>query len=87
MTSSLLDPRALTTTPGEAIEPDEVYKAFTDWVTATGIRLYPAQDEAIIEIVSAPRQAQANHLSRLARTTPPWSQASAASTPRRSRRS
>ncbi len=33
-------------------EPDAVYAAFVEWVEATGIRLYPAQDEALIEIVS-----------------------------------
>ncbi|WP_309103372.1 DUF3516 domain-containing protein [Microbacterium sp.] len=33
-------------------DPDAVYLAFADWVESTGISLYPAQDEAIIEIVS-----------------------------------
>lgn len=50
--SPTLDPHALRATLGENIEPDAVYDAFSEWVTATGIRLYPAQDEALIEIVS-----------------------------------
>jgi superfamily II RNA helicase len=42
-----LDPGA-----GRGADPDAVYSAFTEWVAATGITLYPAQDEALIEIVS-----------------------------------
>jgi superfamily II RNA helicase len=37
-------------------DPDAVYLAFVEWAESTGIRLYPAQDEAVIEIVSG------NHL-------------------------
>ncbi len=33
-------------------DPDAVYTAFIEWVENSGIRLYPAQDEAVIEIVS-----------------------------------
>ncbi|WP_207456368.1 DEAD/DEAH box helicase [Herbiconiux sp. SYSU D00978] len=33
-------------------DPDGVYAAFVDWVEEGGISLYPAQDEALIEIVS-----------------------------------
>ncbi|QMU96953.1 DUF3516 domain-containing protein [Microbacterium esteraromaticum] len=33
-------------------DPDAVYLAFVEWVESTGISLYPAQDEAVIEIVS-----------------------------------
>jgi len=33
-------------------DPDAVYAAFVEWTTAQGITLYPAQDEALIEIVS-----------------------------------
>ncbi|WP_206477221.1 RNA helicase [Microbacterium sp. KRD172] len=52
MTSSArLDPTSLRDTEG-AIDPDAVYLAFVEWAEATGIRLYPAQDEAVIEIVS-----------------------------------
>ena len=33
-------------------DPDAVYGAFVDWATERGLALYPAQDEALIEIVS-----------------------------------
>ncbi|ALX66192.1 DEAD/DEAH box helicase [Microbacterium sp. XT11] len=33
-------------------DADAVYLAFVEWAESTGIRLYPAQDEALIEIVS-----------------------------------
>ncbi|MDF2559777.1 MAG: box helicase [Microbacterium sp.] len=36
----------------EAADPDAVYLAFVEWAESTGISLYPAQDEAVIEIVS-----------------------------------
>ncbi|MCS3844687.1 RNA helicase [Microbacterium sp. AK031] len=45
---SLLDSATLP----DASDPDAVYTAFVEWVESTGIRLYPAQDEAVIEIVS-----------------------------------
>src|SRR5664279_5442940 len=32
--------------------PDELYAAFTGWVAQQGIELYPAQDEAILELVT-----------------------------------
>jgi superfamily II RNA helicase len=32
-------------------DPDEVYDAFTSWVTDRGLELYPHQDEAVIEIL------------------------------------
>ncbi|WP_349897089.1 DEAD/DEAH box helicase [Parafrigoribacterium soli] len=35
-----------------ADDPDAVYAAFVDWTSGQGISLYPAQDEALIEIVS-----------------------------------
>ncbi|HEU4756581.1 MAG TPA: hypothetical protein VFS72_07970, partial [Agromyces sp.] len=46
MTPALLDaaPR-----PYDA---DVMYDAFVDWATSRGFALYPAQDEAVIEIVS-----------------------------------
>ncbi|WP_081737736.1 DEAD/DEAH box helicase, partial [Arthrobacter sp. H41] len=34
------------------LRPDAVYEAFTAWATARGIELYPAQDEAAMELVS-----------------------------------
>ncbi|AMG83371.1 MULTISPECIES: DEAD/DEAH box helicase [Microbacterium] len=36
----------------DAADPDAVYLAFVEWAESTGIRLYPAQDEALIELVS-----------------------------------
>jgi superfamily II RNA helicase len=33
-------------------DPDAVYLGFVEWATSRGLTLYPAQDEAIIEIVS-----------------------------------
>src|SRR5690606_14729812 len=44
----LLDPAALP----DSADADAVYAAFVEWAESTGIRLYPAQDEALIEIVS-----------------------------------
>ncbi|WP_416264164.1 DEAD/DEAH box helicase [Curtobacterium flaccumfaciens pv. flaccumfaciens] len=34
------------------VEPDEVYEAFAAWAAEGGRPLYPAQDEAVIELVS-----------------------------------
>lgn len=45
---SLLDPATLP----NASDADAVYTAFVEWAESTGIQLYPAQDEAVIEIVS-----------------------------------
>jgi superfamily II RNA helicase len=36
----------------ESYDPDAVYSAFVDWTLERGLALYPAQDEALIEIVS-----------------------------------
>ncbi|NUS42226.1 MAG: DUF3516 domain-containing protein [Mycobacteriaceae bacterium] len=33
-------------------DPDEVYEAFVDWTGAQGLTLYPAQDEALMELVT-----------------------------------
>ncbi len=46
--ASLLDP----TTLPDGSDADAVYTAFVEWAESTGIQLYPAQDEALIEIVS-----------------------------------
>ncbi|MGB3497633.1 MAG: DUF3516 domain-containing protein [Rhodanobacter lindaniclasticus] len=43
----LLDPA-----PVRDADADAVYTAFVEWAESTGISLYPAQDEAVIEIVS-----------------------------------
>ncbi|WP_136032673.1 DEAD/DEAH box helicase [Microbacterium sp. PF5] len=45
-------PRLEPATVPDAADPDAVYLTFVEWVESTGIRLYPAQDEALIEIVS-----------------------------------
>ncbi|MDI5966264.1 DUF3516 domain-containing protein [Streptomyces sp. SL13] len=33
-------------------DPDALYEAFSSWATESGITLYPAQEEALIEVVS-----------------------------------
>ena len=38
--------------PPAGSDPDAVYAAFADWVAEQGIELYPAQDEAVLELVS-----------------------------------
>ncbi|GAA3342500.1 DEAD/DEAH box helicase [Curtobacterium pusillum] len=43
---------ALPAADGGAVDPDEVYEAFADWAAEGGRPLYPAQDEALIELVS-----------------------------------
>jgi superfamily II RNA helicase len=37
---------------GPPADPDELYAAFGDWVFGQGIELYPAQDEAVLELVT-----------------------------------
>src|SRR6185312_5767284 len=37
---------------GTASDPDDVYTWFTEWVEARGMSLYPAQDEAVMELVT-----------------------------------
>jgi superfamily II RNA helicase len=42
-----------TTPPGVAPDdPDQLYEEFCDWVDGQGIELYPAQDEALLELVT-----------------------------------
>ena len=36
----------------DSYDPDAVYEQFVEWTAARGLTLYPAQDEALIEIVS-----------------------------------
>ncbi|WP_425839615.1 DEAD/DEAH box helicase [Microbacterium sp. PA5] len=43
--------RLMDAIPAQA-SPDAVYDAFVGWTTGRGLSLYPAQDEAIIELVS-----------------------------------
>ena len=37
---------------GPPADPDQLYADFGDWVTGQGIELYPAQDEAVLELVT-----------------------------------
>src|SRR5690625_2874590 len=37
---------------GPTTEPDEVYDAFATWVSGRGLELYPAQSEALIELLT-----------------------------------
>ena len=37
---------------GAAADPDDLYTAFAEWVIGQGIELYPAQDEAVLELVT-----------------------------------
>ena len=37
---------------GTPPDPDDVFVAFSEWVTGQGLTLYPAQEEALIEVVS-----------------------------------
>lgn len=46
-----------TTLPADAVrldgdDPDSVYEAFLEWTIGQGITLYPAQDEAILELMT-----------------------------------
>jgi superfamily II RNA helicase len=38
--------------PGGTIDPDEILGLFLDWVSAGGLTLYPAQEEALLEIMA-----------------------------------
>src|SRR5699024_872272 len=37
---------------GGSPDPDELYEGFTSWAQDRGLTLYPAQSEALIELVS-----------------------------------
>jgi superfamily II RNA helicase len=50
---SLLDNARHGTGPGlDGADPDSLYDAFAGWASAQGLDLYPAQSEALIELVS-----------------------------------
>jgi superfamily II RNA helicase len=38
--------------PRGTIDPDEILNLFLDWVTSTGLTLYPAQEEALLEVMA-----------------------------------
>jgi superfamily II RNA helicase len=46
------DPGDLTTVRALGADPDEVFASFAAWAQACGTALYPAQEEALIELVS-----------------------------------
>ena len=50
MTSTLAD--ALPTGPDVPFDPDAVYERFAGWAADRGLALYPAQEEALLEIVT-----------------------------------
>ena len=37
---------------GNPLTSDEIYEAFTEWISSRGMTLYPAQDEAVLEIAA-----------------------------------
>jgi superfamily II RNA helicase len=51
MPDLLLD-RLVPIRAADSYDPDAVYEQFVEWTVARGLALYPAQDEALIEIVS-----------------------------------
>ncbi|MGE2712872.1 DEAD/DEAH box helicase [Mycolicibacterium litorale] len=53
MTVPLLDdPSDLSPLRAQGADPDELFAAFAAWAEASGTALYPAQEEALIELVS-----------------------------------
>ncbi|HEX7614547.1 MAG TPA: DUF3516 domain-containing protein, partial [Thermoanaerobaculia bacterium] len=38
--------------PRGTTDPDEILSLFLDWVTSTGLTLYPAQEEALLEVMA-----------------------------------
>ena len=47
-----MSPGALLDATPSPWNPDAAFDAFSDWATGRGLNLYPAQEEALIEIVS-----------------------------------
>lgn len=47
-----IEPVGLLQAVPDVPEPDAVYLAFLEWASGQGLELYPAQDEALIEVVS-----------------------------------
>jgi superfamily II DNA or RNA helicase len=73
-------------------EPDAVYEAFESWAVDQGLTLYPAQEEALLEVVSGNHvilstpTGSGKSMVAAGRSSGRCRRASAASTPRRSRR-
>lgn len=42
---------ALLPSPGQTLTNDEILDRFVGWVSSTGLELYPAQDEAVLELL------------------------------------
>ncbi len=51
-TRRMSDTARLTDAIPAGTDPDAVYDAFVEWASGRGLALYPAQDEAVIELVS-----------------------------------
>ncbi|MGB0969560.1 MAG: DEAD/DEAH box helicase [Mycobacterium sp.] len=53
MSASLLDdPDDLSALHAKSTDPDELFTSFAEWAEANGTELYPAQEDALIELVS-----------------------------------
>ncbi|ORX15607.1 MULTISPECIES: DEAD/DEAH box helicase [Mycolicibacterium] len=52
MPALLDDPHDLSALRANAADPDELFASFSAWAQANGTTLYPAQEEALIELVS-----------------------------------
>jgi superfamily II RNA helicase len=50
--TSLLEHLRSATGPGAAAGPDEVLETFTAWASGKGLRLYPAQEEALLSVLA-----------------------------------
>ncbi|MSR97534.1 DUF3516 domain-containing protein [Arthrobacter sp. BL-252-APC-1A] len=48
----LLDQLPAAAAGTKTIDPDEIYTSFLEWVESRGMSLYPAQDEAVMELVT-----------------------------------
>ncbi|MUM34970.1 hypothetical protein, partial [Mycolicibacterium sp. CBMA 361] len=48
----LEDPADLSSLRAKGADPDELLASFAGWAEAAGTALYPAQEEALIELVS-----------------------------------
>ncbi|MEP6798085.1 MAG: DEAD/DEAH box helicase, partial [Lapillicoccus sp.] len=52
LTPQPLMPSRLQPTSGSGADPDALFSVFSEWVASQGLHLYPAQEEALIEVVS-----------------------------------
>src|SRR3954449_11563274 len=49
---NLLEQLPATPSASAAVDPDQTYTSFVEWVESRGMSLYPAQDEAVMELVT-----------------------------------